>query len=80
MVRAYVLIETETNETSWAQDQAGALGGLTNCLGLYSRLWPNEIVLHLDCDDGEVLNQAIARDLPQLEGVTRVTVCMVMKS
>lgn len=77
MVRAYILIELVDNEPSWVDDYSGAIG-LGMCKGLYHSLWPNEVILHLDCQDLESLNEAVSQAIPQLKGVKRVLTCAVI--
>ena len=79
MARAYVLVEMVPNQPSWLDDREGSVG-LGPCKGLYKVLWPNEVMLHIQCDDLDRLSEVIAHDIPKLKGVARLTTCFVTKS
>ena len=77
MVRAYILIETAPGKHG--QIQASVGHGLKNCLAIGHSLRPSEVIVHLECTDLACLNEAIVNDIPQLEGVVRITTCVVVK-
>jgi hypothetical protein len=78
MVRAYILIETAAGKDGAVQASVGH--GLKNCLAIGHSLWPSEVMVHIECTDLECLNEAIVHDIAQLEGVLRVTTCVVVKT
>ena len=75
-VRAYVLIEVRPNQASWMDDHSGSIG-LGACKGVYRSLWPNEAMLHLECQDLPAFDEATARSIPKLKGVTHYTVAVM---
>jgi DNA-binding Lrp family transcriptional regulator len=77
MVRAYILLETAADKTAAVQASVGH--GLKNCLAIGHSLWPSEVIVHLECTNLECLNEAITHDIAQLEGVRRITTCVVVK-
>jgi DNA-binding Lrp family transcriptional regulator len=79
MARAYVLVEMASNQPSWLDDRDGSIG-LGQCKGLYKVLWPNEVMLHIQCDDLDLLGETITREIPKLKGVVRLTTCFISKS
>lgn len=78
-VRAYVLMEMTPGQPTWLDEHTGSIG-FGMCKGLYRSLWPNEAILHLECQDLESLNQTIVREVPKLKGVTRVMTGFVIKN
>jgi DNA-binding Lrp family transcriptional regulator len=75
MARAYVLVEMAPNErSSWLETHDGSIG-LGACKGIYKVLWPNEVMLHIQCDNLDRLGEVIAHDIPKLKGVVRLTTC-----
>jgi len=71
-----ILVEMASNQPSWLDERDGSIG-LGPCKGIYKVLWPNEVMLHIQCDDLERLGQAIAHDIPKLAGVKRLTTCFL---
>jgi hypothetical protein len=49
---------------------------LMNCKQLTYNL-PNGVIVHILCNDPESLNQAISQDFACVEGVKRITICVV---
>lgn len=72
--RGYVLVETTANAGTIEQ----SLGhGLMNCLALQNNLYQAEIVAHLECNDLESLNTAVA-EIAKKDGVKRATLWVVV--
>lgn len=78
MVRAILYIEIAEGSTS-AADQLEHVS-LMNCLQLVSYLTPNEVIVRVECNDEESLNEAITDSFAKIEGVTRITTCVVIRS
>jgi hypothetical protein len=78
MVRAYILIETAAGKDGAVQASVGH--GLKNCLAIGHSLRPSEVMVHIECTDLACLNEAIVNDISQLEGVLRITTCVVVKN
>ncbi len=78
MVRAILYIEIAEGSTL-AADQLEHVS-LMNCLQLVSYLTPNEVIVRVECNDPESLNQAITNSFAKIEGVTRITTCVVIQS
>lgn len=78
MVRAILYVEVDPNASSVVDELAHV--SLGNCLQLVSQLSFNEVVIRVECDDAEMLNQAVARDFARIPGVTRITTCVVINS
>jgi hypothetical protein len=53
---------------------------LGNCKQLVSDFGTNELVVRLECDDPASLNQAISGDFAAIEGVKRITTCLVINT
>jgi hypothetical protein len=79
MVRAYVLVETTPDKVEAIRDSIGH--GLTNCLAIGHTLVPGEpeVMVVVQCDQLKYLNQAINDDWVKLDGVRRITTCLVVK-
>ncbi len=75
-VRAYVLIETAPGTVDTV---IGSLG-LGNCKALTESLWHSEIIAHIQCNDLKSLNTAITDSIAQIEGVSRTTTWIIVKS
>ena len=76
MVRAYVLIETTDDKTGAV---AAAVGhGLRNCLALSHIFQNSEVMVHAHCTDIADLYEAITNDWPRLDGVKRITPCVII--
>jgi hypothetical protein len=71
MPRAYVLIEAPFEKTTSVRN---ALGSLGNCKALVEALWPGELVVHIEGNDPDSLHDGLTRQLPAIDGVTRMTV------
>ena len=78
MVRAILYIEIAEGSTSTA-DQLEHVS-LMNCLQLVSYLTPNEVIVRVECNDQESLNETITDSFAKIEGVTRITTCVVIRS
>jgi DNA-binding Lrp family transcriptional regulator len=76
MVRAYLLIETAPDKAAAVQASVGH--GLMNCLAIGHIFMPSEVMVHIECTDLKDLHEAITHDLAQLEGVKRITPCVVI--
>jgi hypothetical protein len=48
-----------------------------NCKQLVESLMSGEVIAHVECNDLESLNQALAEDLATVEGVSAVTIWTV---
>ncbi len=79
MVRAYVLVETTPGGANPVRDALAGLG-MMNCKPLVKSLWHSEVIVHVQCSDPESLNVAIADGISRVEGVSRTTTWMIMKS
>jgi hypothetical protein len=78
MVRAILYIEIAEGSPSTA-DQLEHVS-LMNCLQLVLHLAPNEVIVRVECNDPESLNQTITDSFAKIEGVTRITTCVVIQS
>jgi hypothetical protein len=76
MVRAYVLIDTDSTAGSSVLPRLRSLS-LGNCLLLAEQMMPGEIVAHLHCTERSDLNRALVEDIARLDGVKRATVLML---
>ncbi len=79
MVRAYVLVETTPGSAGTVRDALAGLG-MMNCKPLVKSLWHSEVIVHVQCNDPESLNVAIADGISRVEGVARTTTWMILKS
>ncbi len=79
MVRAYVLVEMTPGDSNTVHDALAGVG-LSNCKQLVESLWHSEVIVHLQCNDPESLNVAIADGISRVEGVARTTTWMILKS
>ena len=78
MVRAILYIEIAEGFTSTA-DQLEHVS-LMNCLQIVLHLAPNEVIVRVECNDPESLNETITDSFAKIEGVTRITTCVVIRS
>jgi len=76
-VRAYALIEMAADSDTGAVFEALRSRSLMNCKQLVESLMPGEVIAHVECNDLESLNQALAEDLATVEGVSAVTIWTV---
>lgn len=55
---------------------------LGNCLQLVTSFpsSSSEIIIRLECDDHSMLNQAVIQDFAGIEGVKRITTCVINKA
>ena len=77
MVRAYILIETTADKAAAIRDSVGH--GLGNCLAIGHSFRPAEVMVHLECTDPEFLQRAIVEDIARMDGVRRITPCLIVK-
>jgi hypothetical protein len=75
-VRAYVLVEASSNTID--EVEASFAHGLQNCLALGHRLWPPELMVHIECTESADLSRAVTQDFANLPGVTRITPLVVV--
>jgi len=73
MVRAYVLLETPAS----LEAVQSSSGSWSNCKPLFNRIFTGEILVHIHCNDIHDLNEAITRNLPRVEGVSRITILRI---
>ena len=78
MVRAILYIEIAEGSPSTAERVEHA--SLMNCKQLVSHLAPNEVIVRVECNDLESLNETITDSFAKIEGVTRITTCVVIRS
>ena len=78
MVIAILYIEIAEGSASTAERIEHV--SLMNCLQLVSHIAPNEVLVRVECNDPESLNQAITDSFARIEGVTRVTTCVVINN
>ena len=78
MVRAILYIEIAEGSTSTAERLEHV--SLMNCLQLVSHMAPNEVIVRVECNDPESLNRTITDSFAGIEGVTRITTCVVINS
>jgi len=74
MVSAILYIEVADGATS-ALEQLEFIS-LVNCKQLFHRFSTGEVILQVTCNDAKSLNTAIT-EFAAVEGVTRVTTCVV---
>jgi hypothetical protein len=77
-VRAYALVETAQGSPGTVVESLRGLS-LMNCLQLVETLVPSEVVAHIECNDLASLNEAVTKDIPKVEGVSKVTLWSVTK-
>jgi hypothetical protein len=78
MVRAILYVEIAEDAPA-AADQLEHVS-LGNCLQLVSYLSPNEVIIRVECNDAKSLNEAITHSFADIEGVKRITTCVVINS
>lgn len=78
MVRAILYIEIAEGSMSTAEQVEHV--SLMNCLQIVSHIAPNEMIVRVECNDTESLNQAITHSFAGIEGVKRITTCVVIQS
>lgn len=76
MVRAYVLIDTDSAASSNVLPRLRSLS-LGNCLLLAEQMMPGEIIAHLHCSERTDVTKALAEDISRLDGVRRTTLLML---
>lgn len=76
MVRAILYVEVDPDFPS-APDELAHVS-LGNCLQLVAQLSFNEVVVRVECDDPDMLNQAVTHDFARIPGVVRITTCVVI--
>lgn len=74
MVSAILYVDVAEGASS-APEQLEHLS-LGNCKQLYYRFSTGEVILQVTCNDAASLNTAIT-DFAAIEGVTRITTCVV---
>ena len=78
MVRAILYIEIDNGSPSTADQLEHA--SLMNCKQIVLHLAPNELIVRVECNDQESLNETITDSFAKIEGVTRITTCVVLTS
>lgn len=76
MLRAILYAEIEEGATATLERLEHL--SLGNCLQLLRSFSSNEAVIRVECNDANSLSQAIT-DLCAVEGVKRITTCVVIK-
>lgn len=78
MVRAILYIEIAAGSTSTAHQLEHV--SLMNCKQLVLHHGYDEMIVQVECNDPESLNRTITDSFAGIEGVTRITTCVVIRS
>lgn len=75
MVRAYVLIQTDTGR---AADVANAMRGLAGVISTEAVTGPYDVVVLIEATDVDALGQLVVSSVQPVEGIVRTLTCPVI--
>ncbi len=75
MVRAYVLIQTDTGR---AADVAHAIRGLAGVISTEAVTGPYDVVVLVEATDVDALGQLVVSSVQPVEGIVRTLTCPVI--
>lgn len=76
MVRAYVLIQTDTGR---AADVAREIRGLAGVISTEAVTGPYDVVVFVEAADVDALGQLVVSAIQPVEGIVRTLTCPVIK-
>ena len=76
MVRAYILIQTDTGR---AADVAGGIRGLPGVLSTEAVTGPYDVVVLVEAGDVDALGQLVVASIQTVEGIVRTLTCPVIR-
>jgi DNA-binding Lrp family transcriptional regulator len=76
VVRAYVLIQTDTGR---AADVAGAIRGLPGVISTEAVTGPYDVVVFVEAEDVDALGQLVVTSVQPVDGIVRTLTCPVIR-
>lgn len=76
MVKAYVLIQTDTGR---AADVANGIRELTGVISSEAVTGPYDVVVFVEAEDVDALGQLVITSIQPVEGIVRTLTCPVIK-
>ena len=76
MVRAYILIQTDTGR---AADVAGSIRGLAGVISTEAVTGPYDVVVLVEATDVDALGQLVVTSVQPVEGIVRTLTCPVIR-
>jgi len=76
MVRAYVLIQTDTGR---AADVANSIRDLAGVLSTEAVTGPYDVIVFVEATDVDALGQLVVSSVQPVEGIVRTLTCPVIK-
>lgn len=76
MVRAYVLIQTDTGR---AADVANGIRGLAGVISTEAVTGPYDVIVFLEATDVDALGQLVVSSVQPVEGIVRTLTCPVIR-
>jgi DNA-binding Lrp family transcriptional regulator len=76
MVRAYVLIQTDTGR---AADVANAIRDLAGVISTEAVTGPYDVIVFVEATDVDALGQLVVSSVQPVEGIVRTLTCPVIK-
>ena len=76
MVRAYILIQTDTGR---AADVAGTIRGLAGVISTEAVTGPYDVIVLVEAADVDALGQLVVTAVQPVEGIVRTLTCPVIR-
>ena len=76
MVRAYVLIQTDTGR---AADVAGGIRGLPGVISTEAVTGPYDVIVFVEAADVDALGQLVVSSVQPVDGIVRTLTCPVIR-